>query len=152
MKISLNWLKDYVSFNCGPQKLADQLTMIGLEVEEITSLAQAYSGIVVGKIETIDPHPNADKLTICHVNTGSVNLSLVCGAPNVEPGQLVLIAGVGAVLGETVIKKAKIRGIESPGMICSERELGISDDHSGILVLDETKYKVGDEFVIRLVR
>ena len=136
MKISFNWIKDYIDFEWSPLQLADKLTMAGLEVEEVKEIIPESDKIVIGKIVEIKKHPNASKLTICTTDVGNRTLSIVCGAPNVKEGQSVITALNGAVLpmGDCV-EEAKIRGILSEGMICSEKELGISDDHSGIIIL-----------------
>lgn len=138
MKVSYNWLKEYVDVNLSPEELADALTMTGSEVDAVESLAPDVSGVITAYVEEVAPHPNADKLRVCKVNTGSEILSVVCGAPNVAAGQIVPFATVGAQLpGGVKIRKAKLRGVESYGMICSERELGLSDSHDGIMVLPE---------------
>ncbi len=148
MKISLNWIRDYVTFDLSSQDIADRLTMVGLEVEEIHALAPPFSGVVVGKILKIQKHPHADKLVVCEVDVGrKQTLQVVCGAPNTAEGQVVPVATVGAILQEgQAIEAATLRGIQSEGMICSERELGISDDHSGILVLDPDQHQIGELF------
>ena len=147
MKISVHWLKEYVSFKLSPVELADKLTMVGLEVEEISSVKPDYAGILVGDILEVKKHPSADKLTICRVNTGQKILQIVCGAPNVRKGQRVVVATVGVTLPENMqIQEKTIRGIRSEGMICSERELGLSNNHDGILVLNKNKYTIGDTF------
>ncbi len=157
MKVSYNWLKDYVDHQLSPQDLGDMLTMSGLEVEEIETLGASLEGVVVGRVESTEQHPNADRLTLCKVDAGGDELlGIVCGAPNVAAGQLVPVATVGTTLmlpdrdkpGEKVpvkIKKSKIRGEVSFGMICAEDELGLSDDHAGIMVLDENAV-VGQAF------
>jgi phenylalanyl-tRNA synthetase beta chain len=143
MKISYNWLKDYIKTDLTPVDVADKLTLLGLEVEEIEETGSDFEGLVVGKILNVRSHPNADKLTLCDVNTGEETVQIVCGAKNVAAGQLVPVATEGATLplpmknGEYLtIKKTKLRGESSNGMICSEAELGLSDDHSGIMVLN----------------
>jgi phenylalanyl-tRNA synthetase beta chain len=148
MKVSLKWLRELVSIGEMPvAKLAHALTMGGLEVEEIAPVAGEFSGIVVGHVKSVAPHPNADKLRVTQVDAGTGELlNIVCGAPNVAEGQKVPCALVGAKLpssrsgtgDQTVleIKKAKLRGVESSGMLCSARELGLSSDHAGLLVLD----------------
>lgn len=143
MKISYTWLKDYLQFDQSPQEVAEILTLTGLEVEEITQIGSSLSGVVVGEVLTAIPHPNADRLRICTVNTGSSVHQIVCGAPNVAAGQKVPVATVGSVLpvilpdgSQLEIKKSKIRGEISEGMICAEDELGIGDNHDGIMVLD----------------
>ncbi len=142
MKVSVSWLKELVDIDMEVEALAHALTMGGLEVEEITPLAADFSGIVVAHVKSVAPHPNADKLRITEVDAGTGHiLQIVCGAPNVAAGQKVPCALIGAKLpGEDgksfEIKKAKLRGVESSGMLCSGRELGLSSDHSGLLVLD----------------
>ncbi|AAM71967.1 MAG TPA: phenylalanine--tRNA ligase subunit beta [Chlorobaculum sp.] len=144
MKISVNWLKEFVpslSFDCSG--LVDYLTFLGLEVEDVFEQKLPDQKVIVGKIVEVRPHPNADRLRICMVDTGEGELrQIVCGAPNVEAGMMVPVATIGAVLtavsGETfTIKPAKIRGEHSSGMICAADELGLSDDHDGVMVLDE---------------
>ncbi len=150
MKISYNWLKEYVKTNLNPEEMAVILTDIGLEVEGVGSFQSVkggLEGVVIGKVKTSEKHPNADKLTITTVDIGSEKyLSIVCGAPNVAAGQKVPIAIIGATLysgnKEFVIKRTKIRGELSEGMICAEDELGLGASHEGIMVLDETA-KIG---------
>ncbi|MBN2017138.1 MAG: phenylalanine--tRNA ligase subunit beta [Candidatus Cloacimonetes bacterium] len=138
MKISYNWLKELVPTQLQIDEFCEKLTMFGLEVEEVTQPAKDLDNIVVGKVLTVEKHPNADKLHLCSVEVGKDDpLSIICGAPNVVEGILVPVAMIGAKLGDFEIKKAKLRGVESYGMICSERELGISDDHSGIMVITQ---------------
>lgn len=146
MKISYNWLKQYIEFDWSPEELADRLTMSGLEVEGMEryeTIPGGLEGVVVGEVKACTPHPNADKLSVCKVDIGADELlSIVCGAPNVAAGQKVPVATVGTTLhplsGEPFkIKKAKIRGEESRGMICAEDELGLGAGHDGIIVLDE---------------
>ena len=137
MKVSLAWLKELLEVDLPVDKLAHALTMGGLEVEEIAPVAAAFSGIVVGHVKSVAPHPNADKLRITEVDAGTGEiLTIVCGAPNVAAGQKVPCALIGAKLPGLEIKKAKLRGVESSGMLCSARELGLSEDHAGLLVLD----------------
>jgi phenylalanyl-tRNA synthetase beta chain len=155
MKISNNWLKDYIKTELKPERIGEFLTDIGLEVEGIDkfeSIKGSLEGIVVGKVLTCEKHPNADKLkkTTVEVGNGKV-LNIVCGAPNVEAGQTVPVAVVGTKIYDKSgsffeIKEAKIRGEVSQGMICAEDELGLSEDHGGIMVLDETQYEVGKNF------
>lgn len=142
MRISIEWLKEFVDLKETPDALADMLSMLGFE-SEVAHDFSSLTNVVVGKVVTAKKHPNADRLKLCTVNDGRNTLSVVCGAPNVDAGQTIVFARVGAVLpGDFVISKAKIRGEESRGMICSERELGISDEHDGIMVLPKT-LKVG---------
>lgn len=112
--------------------------MSGLEVEDFTDQSELYKNIIVAEVKEVEKHPNADKLTVCKVYDGKVNHQVICGAPNVEAGQKVVFAAIGAIIpqGKFEIKKAKIRGVESNGMICAEDELLLSDDHTGIMVLD----------------
>jgi phenylalanyl-tRNA synthetase beta chain len=141
MRIPLDWLKDYVDIDLSPQELAHRLTMAGLETEVVPG--HDWSGVSVGLVTRVEAHPNADRLSLVTVDTGSGESKVVCGAPNVAEGQKIAYAAVGAHLidghsGEPmVLKPAKIRGVESAGMVCSERELGLSDEHEGILVLGD---------------
>ena len=138
MKISLAWLKELVAVDLSPEALARALTMGGLEVEEMQRVAPEFTGIVVAHVKSVSPHPNADKLRVTEVDAGTgETLQIVCGAPNVAAGQKVPCALVGAKLPGMEIKRAKLRGVESAGMLCSARELGLSDDHAGLLVLEE---------------
>jgi phenylalanyl-tRNA synthetase beta chain len=145
MRVSLLWLRELVEVDLAPADLADRLTMGGLEVEEITPVAADFSGIVVGHVKSVAPHPNADKLRVTEVDAGTgETLTIVCGAPNVAAGQKVPCAVVGAKLPGMEIRKAKLRGVESSGMLCSARELGLSDEHAGLLVL-EPSARVGED-------
>ncbi len=136
MLISLNWLKKYVDLPESPRDIAATLTSLGFEVESLSQKGSEAEGVVVGEVLECRPHPNADKLRLCRVNDGVQTVPVVCGAPNVQAGQKVLFARVGASLpGGLQIKKTKIRGEESSGMICAEDELGLGDGHDGILVL-----------------
>jgi len=147
MLLSFNWLKEYVDINITPSELADKLNLAGLPVEEIKTLDSGVSGVIVAKITSIEKHPNADNLSICDVYTGSETLKIVCGAKNIAPGQIVPLATIGAVLpGNITIKKAKIRGFESIGMLCSSKELGIDDGIDGIMQLGDG-YKPGQPYV-----
>ncbi len=140
MKISLNWLKYYVDLKgISTKEIVDKLTMSGLEVEDVVDQSAMYENFVVGYVKEKSKHPNADKLSLCKVSTGDEEFQVICGAPNVDAGQKIVFAKIGAIVprGEFKITKAKIRGVESFGMICSEAELEISDDHSGIMVLPE---------------
>jgi len=135
--ISYKWLQDYVDVPWGPEELAHRLTMAGLEVEGISSLTPDLGGVYVGLVQKIEPHPEADTLKVCAVDVGSLGrYSIICGAPNVAAGQMVAVALEGAVLpGGLEIRPTEIRGVLSQGMICSQAELGISDNHDGIWVL-----------------
>ncbi len=149
MNVSLNWLSDYVAHGLDADALAERLTMSGLEVEGVESTAPPLDGVVVGHVVSVRPHPNADRLRICEVDLGEGDpVQIVCGAPNVADGQRVPVATVGTELllpsredpaerQPVVIKKGKIRGEVSFGMICAEDELGLGDGHDGILVLPE---------------
>ena len=138
MKISLAWLKRYISLEEDAPTLAHDLTMFGVNVEGIESLAPPFKGVIFGKVLEAAKHPDADRLSLCTVDVGGARpISIVCGAPNVTAGMRVAVALEGAVLaGGLKIKKSKIRGQVSEGMICSETELGIGEDHSGIMSLD----------------
>jgi len=139
VKISLKWLSDYIKLDdLSTEEIAEIITKAGLEVDEIIDNKKVFQNFVVGFVKEKKNHPNADKLTVCVVNDGKEDFNVVCGAPNVESGQKIAFAKVGAVIpnGQFEIKKAKIRGEVSTGMICSESELGISDNHEGIMVLD----------------
>lgn len=152
MKISTNWLREYIETPLDADEIADKLTLLGLEVEGIEKIGSDFEGIVVGEILEVKAHPNADRLQLCEVNLGNEQVQIVCGAKNVAKGQKVPVAVVGATLptplpdgGELTIRKAKLRGEPSEGMICSEVELGIGDDHTGIMVLNES-LKTGSPF------
>jgi phenylalanyl-tRNA synthetase beta chain len=140
MNLSLKWLNDYVNLDgISAQEIVLNLTMSGLEVEDIVEQKKIYDKFIVGLVKETEKHPNADKLTICKVFDGKEDLQVICGASNVKAGQKVVFAPIGTIIpnGEFEIKKAKIRGVESFGMICAEDELNLSDDHSGIMVLDD---------------
>ncbi|PIP78567.1 MAG: phenylalanine--tRNA ligase subunit beta [Ignavibacteria bacterium CG22_combo_CG10-13_8_21_14_all_37_15] len=141
MKISLNWLKEYIDLSdITVDEIVSKLTMSGLEVESVENQIEMFKNFIVGFVEDKEKHPNADKLSLCVITNGIEKLKVVCGAPNVAVGQKVVFAQIGAVIPTSGMKisKAKIRGIESNGMLCSESELGLSDDHSGIIVLDQS--------------
>ncbi len=140
MLLSLSWLREFVPYEGSAEALADHLTMLGLELEEIVHPFRDIESIVVGRVVECDPHPNSDHMHVCKVDVGQGELlPIVCGAPNVAAGQIVPVATVGTTMpGGLLIKKAKLRGEPSFGMICSERELGLSEDHQGILVLPST--------------
>ena len=136
MKVSVAWLRELVATDLPVERIAHILTMGGLEVEEVAPVAGAFTGIVVAHVKSVGPHPNADKLRVAEVDAGTgETLQIVCGAPNVAAGQKVPCALVGAMLPGLEIRRAKLRGVESSGMLCSARELGLSDDHAGLLVL-----------------
>lgn len=136
MILSENWLREWVNPDLDSEALAHTLTMAGLEVDAITPLADGLSGVVVAAIISAEPHPDADKLRVCSVNTGSETVQIVCGAPNAAAGLKAPLAQPGAKLpGGIKIKKAKLRGVESQGMLCSGAELNVSEDHDGLLAL-----------------
>src|SRR5688572_29294549 len=144
MTISYNWLSEYLPVKLDPERLSKILTSIGLEVESLElfeSIKGGLKGLVVGEVISCEQHPNADKLKLTNVSIGGTeSVQVVCGAANVAKGQKVVLAPVGATIypakGEPVtMKVAKIRGVESYGMICAEDEIGVSSDHSGIMVL-----------------
>ena len=144
MKVPLSWLKDFVDLTVSPEEIAHRLTMAGTEVEKIERTA-TWDSVVVGHVRSVRPHPNANRLRLVTVFDGESEVEVVCGAPNVADGQKIAYASVGAVLvdpysdkpGATIrLKKSKIRGVESHGMVCSEKELGLSGEHEGILVLE----------------
>ena len=158
MKVTLNWLKQYVDFNWSPEELTERLTMLGLEVEGVQKIAAAFDGIVVAQVITRDKHPNADKLSVCRVNDGAGERQIVCGAQNFKAGDKVLLILPGASLpmkaGDKepfTIKVGKIRGVESHGMMCSHEELGLDPEaighkkEDGLLILREDA-KVGQPF------
>ena len=135
MNLPESWLRSYCNPSLSGAELAEKLTMAGLEVEAYDAVGPQFSGVVVGEITNVERHPNADKLTVCTVDTGGEKVTVVCGAPNVRKGMKAPLAKVGAKLPGLEIKKASLRGVESSGMLCSARELGLSDDHSGLLEL-----------------
>jgi len=136
VKFPESWLRSFVDTKIPTRELARVLTMGGLDVESVEPVAPAFSGVVVGRVVDVVRHPNADRLTLCRVDVGrDAPLSIVCGAPNVLPGMKVPVAMLGARLPGTEIKQTKVRGVESTGMLCSARELGLSQDHSGLLAL-----------------
>jgi phenylalanyl-tRNA synthetase beta chain len=138
VKLSVQWLRELVELPDDLERLCDDLTLLGLEVESVEAVGRRFPGVVVGKVLAQGPHPNADRLSLCRVSDGQTEYPVVCGAPNVRAGLTVAFATPGAVLPNGLeIKKAKIRGEVSLGMICSADELALGDDHSGILELEE---------------
>lgn len=137
MKISLNWLKEYVHIDCSPEELADTLTTLGLEIESMERPGGDITGVFVGQIVAIEKHPEADKIVVCQTDVGQgAPLQICCGATNMKVGDKVPTAVDGAVLpGDFKIAKRKMRGVESHGMMCSGKELGVGDEHSGLLIL-----------------
>ena len=138
MKFTLSWLKTHLETDAGVDALAAKLTAIGLEVESLSHPGDALAPFTVAYVVEAKPHPNADKLRLCVVDTGGSQVEVVCGAPNARTGMKGVFAPVGTTIPGTgtVLKKAKIRGVESCGMLCSEREMGLSDEHEGIIELD----------------
>ena len=142
MKVPLSWLLDYVDVDLPVEELAHRLTMAGVEVGEVVRLG-GWNDCLVGQVKDVQPHPQADRLTLCRVDTGVEELEVVCGAPNVTAGQKICFASVGANLinahsgKHEPLKPATIRGVVSQGMICSELELGLGEDHTGIIVLPD---------------
>ncbi|MDH3999238.1 MAG: phenylalanine--tRNA ligase subunit beta, partial [Desulfuromonadales bacterium] len=137
MKVTLNWLKDYVDFTLNADELSHRLTMAGLEVDLMEALGEGLDSVIVARLADVQPHPDADRLTVCSVETGSATQQVVCGAKNHKAGDLIALAQVGTLLpGDFKIKKSKIRGQESFGMLCSTKELGLSDEAEGIMILD----------------
>ena len=138
MKVTLNWLKDYVECGLDADELSHRLTMSGLEVDAMERLGEGLDSVIVARLADVQKHPDADKLTVCQVETGSDTVQVVCGAKNHKTGDYVALAQVGSVLpGNFKIKKSKIRGQVSFGMLCSVKELGIGDDADGIMILPE---------------
>ena len=158
MKVTLNWLKQYVDFNWSPEEVTERLTMLGVEVEGVQKLGGEFTGIVVAQVITKDKHPGADKLSVCRVNDGTGERQIVCGAQNFSPGDKVPLILPGTTLppkpGEKepfTIKIGKIRGVESHGMMCSPQELGLPDQVDGLLILPSAA-KVGQPFAEYLGR
>lgn len=136
MKISTNWLREWISVDAATEQLAERLTMAGLEVESIIPAAPAFDGVVIAEITHCEQHPDADRLMVCQVSTGTDSWQIVCGAPNARVGMKAPLATLGATLpGDFKIRRTKLRGVESHGMLCSAKELGLSDDASGLLEL-----------------
>jgi phenylalanyl-tRNA synthetase beta chain len=135
MNVPEHWLRSFCNPSLKTERLAHLLTMSGLEVEACTPAAPPFTGVVVGEILAVERHPNADKLTVCTVNAGREKLQVVCGAPNARVGLKAPLALVGTELGGLQVKAVVVRGVESRGMLCSAKELGLSDDHSGLLEL-----------------
>ncbi len=138
MKFSEQWLREWVNPAIDTDTLVSQVTMAGLEVDGVEPVAKEFSGVVIGEVLKAEQHPDADKLRVCEVSDGSETFQVVCGAPNVREGLRIPFAKIGAVLpGNFKIKKAKLRGVESQGMLCAESELGLSDDAAGLMELRE---------------
>jgi phenylalanyl-tRNA synthetase beta chain len=139
MKISLNWLKQWVDVLDSPESIADHMTMVGLEAASVEPFGVGYDDIVIGRILKIEQHPNAEKLSLCDVTIGGEEtLSIICGAKNIFEGAVVPVALIGSSLPNGMkIKRSKIRGVASEGMICSEEELGLEEHSTGIMLLPE---------------
>ena len=139
MLVSLNWLKEFVEIDRSAEEIADLLTMGGIEVDSVSQVGHELDKVFTAKIEEITPHPKSEKLTLARINLGKREVTVVCGAPNICVGQLVPYVAPGTVLPSgQKIEETLIKGVLSPGMLCSEKELGLGDDASGILVLDES--------------
>src|SRR5919204_2346984 len=136
MNIPERWLRSFCNPPVSGAEIAERLTMAGVEVEAYEPVGPQFSGVIVAQITAVERHPNADKLTVCTVDAGSEKLRVVCGAPNVRQGMKAPLAKIGARLPEMEVKPATLRGVQSEGMLCSARELGLSDDHSGLLELE----------------
>jgi len=137
MQFSENWLRTFVNPDCDAEALGHALTMAGLEVEEMDAVAPPFNDVVIGKIVAAEKHPDADRLQLCKVNVGDEELQIVCGAPNARVGLKAPCAKVGAKLPDFEIKKAKVRGVESFGMMCSAKEIGLAEEADGLLELPE---------------
>lgn len=143
MKVLLKWLSDFVEMDDNPTKIAEKLTMVGLETEEVIYTKELFKNVVVGKILKVENHPSSDKLKICEVSVGTEVLKIVCGAPNVEINKCVVVALPGSELQGSRIEKVSIRGVESCGMLCSEKDLGLAI-HSDGIILSEGNHKLGE--------
>ena len=146
MKVTVNGLKQYVDFDWSLEELIENLTMLGLEVEGFEKIGGGYEGIVVAEVIESKPHPDADKLSVCQVHDGTGQRQIVCGAKNFKVGDKVPLILPGHTLppkeGQkpVTIKVGKLRGVESCGMMCSGSELGLSQDHDGLMILDEAAH------------
>ena len=147
MKITYNWLKEFIAGldNYSPQEIANKLTMSGTEIKKLEHAGEKYKNIIVARVESFVKHPNADKLSLCKVDIGTEILNIVCGANNFKEKDMVALALEDAKIGDFTIKKSKIRGEYSEGMMCSEKELGLSQESEGILIL-EGDYQIGESF------
>ena len=139
MKFTVPWLKEHLETEASVEEIVDQLTSLGLEVDSVEGRGADLSAFVVAEVIGVRQHPDAERLNLCTVNTGKDELEVVCGAPNVHVGMKAVFASVGTVIPESgqALKRAKIRGIESNGMLCSARELLLGEDHDGIIDLDK---------------
>lgn len=150
MLVSLKWLRDYIDVELTPEEIAAKLTMAGLEVDSINRINPGFCGVVVAKILSVEPHPNADKLSLCEVSTGDQVFPVVCGAKNINAGDIVPLAKVGATIpGGYTIKSSRLRGEISKGMLCSEEELEIGEDTTGIMMLPDN-LKLGEDLAVAL--
>ena len=137
MKLPLSWMRDFVSVDAPVEEISRRLSFAGLVVENVETLTPGFAGVFAARVVNVEKHPNADRLNLCDVDAGEKGqFKVVCGAPNVKAGMVAPLALVGAQLGkEPPLEAAVIRGVQSEGMLCSERELGLSQDHAGILAL-----------------
>ena len=150
MKFSEQWLRGWVNPQVGRDELVARLSMAGLEVDSVTPAAGVFSGVVVGEVLSTEQHPDADKLRVCQVSNGAETFQVVCGAPNVRPGLKIPFAMIGAELpGDFKIKKAKLRGVESNGMLCSQAELQVGEGNDGLMELPADA-PVGEDFRVYL--
>jgi len=146
LKVTLDWLKEILNTdNLEAQEIAELLTMSGTEVKKVEYPGKKFENIIIGRIIDYRPHPNADKLSLCRVESKEEELDIVCGAKNFQKNDKVALALPGAKLGQITIKRSKIRGQVSEGMMCSEAELGLSDESEGIMILDDS-FEVGQDF------
>ncbi len=146
MKFTMSWLKDHLETEAGPREIAEALTDLGLEVEAVTDPAERLAGFTLGRVEAAEPHPDADRLKVCRVATDEGVKQIICGAPNAREGIIVVVARPGTYVPgiDTTIQVGKIRGVESHGMMASEREMELSEEHSGIIELPSGE--IGEEF------
>src|SRR5688500_18318742 len=157
MKVTLNWLREYVDFDWSPAQLAERLTMLGIEVEQVIELGGEFKDVVVAQILASDKHPNADKLSVCKVTDGKQERQIVCGAKNYKVGDKVPLALPGCTLPTApsqppfTIKVSNMRGVASQGMMCSAKELALADDADGLMILPP-EAKVGQPFAQHLGR
>lgn len=146
MKVTYKWLQEFVDIPWTPEELVEKLTLSGSEVDSVSEIPRLVNNIVVGLVESVNPHPNADRLQVCIINLGDKSEQIVCGAPNIKQGQFVPVAVPGAELPSGLkIKKTKVRGENSHGMVCSESELGLSNVSDSIMVLDNS-FRPGTTF------
>ena len=148
MKFTLSWLREHLDFSSSLGEIETALTNIGLEVESITDRSEELKPFTVAKVLKASKHPDADRLKICDVQTVNGNFQVICGAPNAKTGMLGVFAPVDSYIPgiDLKLKKTKIRGVESCGMLVSEREMGISDEHDGIIEVD-SKHSLGEKFI-----